>query len=403
MKAAGLRIVAICLCLVGMCILPYLIPITHVNMAIEIAFFSLLAMSFNMLFGYGGMLSFGHSAYFGIGAYTTALLFKHFTGLPLILSLLLGGIAGALGGLLAGFFCVRLKGAYFALLTMAFNQFFFAIALKWRSLTGGDDGYRVSDTEEIHRTLAFPAGGASHRLVIDNLNGSITVTGYAGDDVQVSVHRVTRGDSREQLEEGKKKITLDVREEEGRIILYVNTPWRCGDGSPAFDRRDYYGYDADFTFDVRVPAATEVFVKTVNKGSITVTGVRGDFEVHNVNGPVAMTGIGGSGLASTVNGGVDVRFSRNPTGRCGFRTVNGTIEVSVPDDLSADLRLKTFNGDVRSDFDVTGLPQEVPPPRKIGRRTVYGGDEFFSVRAGSGGPAMEFETLNGDIRILKAH
>ena len=143
MKAAGLRIVAICLCLVGIGILPYLIPITHVNMAIEIAFFSLFAMSFNMLFGYGGMLSFGHSAYFGIGAYTTALLFKHFTGLPLILSLLLGGIAGALGGLLAGFFCVRLKGAYFALLTMAFNQFFFAIALKWRSLTGGDDGLSI--------------------------------------------------------------------------------------------------------------------------------------------------------------------------------------------------------------------------------------------------------------------
>ena len=55
----------------------------------------------------------------------------------------MGGIAGALGGLLAGFFCVRLKGAYFALLTMAFNQFFFAIALKWRSLTGGDDGLSI--------------------------------------------------------------------------------------------------------------------------------------------------------------------------------------------------------------------------------------------------------------------
>jgi branched-chain amino acid transport system permease protein len=144
MKAASLKIVVICLCLVGIGVLPYFAPITHVNMAIEIAFFSLYAMSFNMLFGYGGMLSFGHSAYFGIGAYTTALMFKHFAGLPLVVSLLLGGIAGALGGLLAGFFCVRLKGAYFALLTMAFNQFFFAIALKWRSLTGGDDGLSIT-------------------------------------------------------------------------------------------------------------------------------------------------------------------------------------------------------------------------------------------------------------------
>ena len=55
MKAASLRIVAICLCLAGIGVLPYLVPITHVNMAIEISFFSLYAMSFNMLFGYGGM------------------------------------------------------------------------------------------------------------------------------------------------------------------------------------------------------------------------------------------------------------------------------------------------------------------------------------------------------------
>ena len=268
---------------------------------------------------------------------------------------------------------------------------------------GGDDGWRVSDTEDIRKTLEFPPGGAAHQLVIDNLNGSITVTGYDGSDVQVSAHRVSWGDSRDKLEEGEKKITLDITRDEGKIVLFVNTPWRCSDGSPAFDRREYYGYDADFTFDVRVPFATDVFLKTVNKGSVTVTGVNGAFEVHNVNGPVAMKGIGGSGLVSTVNGGLDVQFSRNPAARCGFRTVNGTIEISVPDDLSADLRLKTFNGDVRSDFEVTGLPQQIPPPRKIGRRTVYGGDEFFTVRAGKGGPEMVFETLNGNIRILKAH
>jgi branched-chain amino acid transport system permease protein len=124
-------------------ILPFVLPVTHVNMVTEIAFFSLFALSFSMLFGYGGLLSLGHSAYFGIGAYTVALLIKYGLGLSLLLTFLAGGLAGALGGLLAGFFCVRLKGAYFALLTMAFNQFFFALALKWRSLTGGDDGLSI--------------------------------------------------------------------------------------------------------------------------------------------------------------------------------------------------------------------------------------------------------------------
>lgn len=136
-------------------VLPYVLPVTHVNMVIEIAFFSLFALSFSMLFGYGGLLSLGHSAYFGIGAYTVALLIKHGLGLSLLLTLLAGGLAGALGGLLAGFFCVRLKGAYFALLTMAFNQFFFALALKWRSLTGGDDGLSIKKLD-----LTLPGIGA---------------------------------------------------------------------------------------------------------------------------------------------------------------------------------------------------------------------------------------------------
>jgi branched-chain amino acid transport system permease protein len=131
-------LILLCLGLIGLP--PHFLPVIHINMLIEVAFYALFAVSFNLLFGYGGLLSFGHAAYFGIGAYTVALLLKHAAGFPLLPALLLGGIAGGLGGLLAGVFCVRLKGAYFALLTMAFNQFFFAVALKWRSLTGGDDG-----------------------------------------------------------------------------------------------------------------------------------------------------------------------------------------------------------------------------------------------------------------------
>jgi branched-chain amino acid transport system permease protein len=84
-------------------------------------------------------------------------------GFPLLPALLLGGIAGGLGGLLAGFFCVRLKGAYFALLTMAFNQFFFAIALKWRSLTGGDDGMSLKKPDLYLPGLgSFPMTKVTH-------------------------------------------------------------------------------------------------------------------------------------------------------------------------------------------------------------------------------------------------
>jgi branched-chain amino acid transport system permease protein len=140
MNKRVLRVSIVVLCLAILTVLPRIVSVTNINMLTEVAFLGLFALSFNMLFGYGGLLSFGHSACFGIGAYAVALLIKSFVGVPLLLALFLGGIAGGLAGLLAGAFCVRLKGGYFALLTMAFNQFFFAIALKWRSLTGGDDG-----------------------------------------------------------------------------------------------------------------------------------------------------------------------------------------------------------------------------------------------------------------------
>lgn len=130
-------------CLGLIIILPHILPAVQVNILIEMTFFALFAVTFNMLLGYGGLLSFGHSAYFGLGAYTLALSFKHIAGFPLLLAILMGGIAGGLGGIIIGSLCVRMKGAYFALLTLAFNQFLYAIALKWRAVTGGDDGLTV--------------------------------------------------------------------------------------------------------------------------------------------------------------------------------------------------------------------------------------------------------------------
>jgi hypothetical protein len=272
------------------------------------------------------------------------------------------------------------------------------------SLSGGSDRPGLSEKEDIRKTLRYPAGGgSSNRLVVDNISGSITLTGYDGSDIQLVAHRTSYGSTAEKLNESKAKIRLDIREEPGTIILYVNTPWRCSDGSVSYRRRDNDGFDADFDFEIKVPSNSDFSVKTVNKGGISVSDLSGAFEVENVNGGIRMSGIAGSGLASTVNGNVDVRFGKNPQLPCGFKTVNGSIEISVPGELSADLKLKTFNGEVYTDFEVTGLPRPVSAPERIGRRTVYRGDEFFSVRAGGGGPSLVFETLNGDIRIRRNH
>jgi len=108
-------------------------------LVITMVIYSLFALSYNILFGHAGLLSFGHAAYFGIGAYTSIILFKRF-GFGMLPGIVAGGLSGALLGLIFGIFVVRLGGTYFALLTLALNELIYAAAQKWRAITGGEDG-----------------------------------------------------------------------------------------------------------------------------------------------------------------------------------------------------------------------------------------------------------------------
>jgi branched-chain amino acid transport system permease protein len=110
---------------------------------------ALAAMSVNFLLGFTGVLSFGHAAYFGLGAYGAGLSLKFLaasTPLSILMGTLLGGVVGAiLGALIA-----RSRGVYFAMVTIAFGQVLYYIAFQWSSLTGGDDGLRGFARQPLH-------------------------------------------------------------------------------------------------------------------------------------------------------------------------------------------------------------------------------------------------------------
>jgi branched-chain amino acid transport system permease protein len=118
---------------------PVLLPPFFLQLLTEIAIIGLFATAFNLLMGFGGMVSFGHAAYFALGAYAAALLVKR-AGLPMLLALPAAPVVAALGALLFGFFIVRLTHTYFAMLSLAFGQIVFTVIFKWKTLTGGDDG-----------------------------------------------------------------------------------------------------------------------------------------------------------------------------------------------------------------------------------------------------------------------
>jgi branched-chain amino acid transport system permease protein len=107
--------------------------------ATEVMIFALFAVSLHFLMGLGGMVSFGHAAYFGLGAYGAALTVTHL-GWPMEAALVAGPIVGGLGALAVGWLCVRLAGVYLAMLTLAFAQIAWSIVFQWYDVTGGDNG-----------------------------------------------------------------------------------------------------------------------------------------------------------------------------------------------------------------------------------------------------------------------
>jgi branched-chain amino acid transport system permease protein len=110
-----------------------------VSVLIELAIFVLFAASLHLIMGPGGMASFGHAAYFGLGAYGAALA-AQWLGAPMLAGLALAPFLAGLFGLLFGWFCVRLSGVYSAMLTLAFAQIAWSVAFQWVEVTGGDNG-----------------------------------------------------------------------------------------------------------------------------------------------------------------------------------------------------------------------------------------------------------------------
>jgi len=140
-------------------------PFTVV-LATDILIFALFAASLHFMMGGGGMVSFGHAAYFGLGAYCAALLVVNMDT-PMSLAIMLAPLAAGLGALVFGWFCVRLTDVYLAMLSLAFAQIVWSVVFQWYEVTGGDDGligiwpadWASDRTVFYYLTLAICAGG----------------------------------------------------------------------------------------------------------------------------------------------------------------------------------------------------------------------------------------------------
>jgi hypothetical protein len=247
----------------------------------------------------------------------------------------------------------------------------------------------VEDQETIHHSYA---GGAGHKLVVENFAGAIHVTG-GGSQIEVTLVRHNRADSAAKLAEAKRDVKLEITEETGEVKLHQ-------DYHQVSPHGDDDSYRVEFDYDIQVPAGTALALHNFNS-EIAVKGTSGDFNLHSFNGHIELDDVTGAGNVHTFNGPVKVAFRRNPERDLSVKTFNGPVDVYLQPGLNAELSYKTFNGGVFSDFEVAPMAAESSAERN-GAKYVYHSGRSGSGRIGQGGPKLEFEGFNGPIRLHEA-
>ena len=140
----GLAVIGILILMV----IPTMISQYYVYLLATVFTTALLASSLNLVLGYGGLLHLHHGVFYGVGAYTVAIVMTK-TSWPFAVAVILGPLVAALIALLIGWFCVRLRGLYFGMLTLALGQLVWAIVYRWNALTNGDNGIHAISVPEF--------------------------------------------------------------------------------------------------------------------------------------------------------------------------------------------------------------------------------------------------------------
>jgi len=249
------------------------------------------------------------------------------------------------------------------------------------------------------------------------MRGSIMIKGYEGKDVIVEAkvrekslsgkaeeaeeeeeaereERAERAEQKKSAEKaaGMKRIsgaaTTGLEVEEENNVVNVQT--------------GFWKYAVDLT--IQVPYATNLKLGSNNEGDITVENVSGEIEVNNLNGSIRLKNVSGTAIADTLNGEVNVVLTKvTPDKPMSFSTMNGDIDVTVPADIKANVKMKSERGDVYSDFDIVLKPgpQKVEEGKKEGGKFRISFEKSIFGTINGGGPEFQFNTFNGDIYIRK--
>jgi hypothetical protein len=245
--------------------------------------------------------------------------------------------------------------------------------------------------DKITVPLTNPAQPVTIRATM--MTGSIRVTAGTGRDLVVTTSEsARRRPARDSAPPGMTRIggRPGMNIEEDHNVVTISSGAMDGGGDLV----------------IETPANTNLQLTTMNGGTIEVTGVSGDHELENMNGSISLTNVSGSVVAHTMNGTITASLEHISSNKpMSFTSLNGKVDVTLPADTKARLRLKSDNGSIFSDFDVK-LEADLNKPVVEDTRSQNGKykisvDKAVTGTINGGGPEYTFQTMNGNILIHK--
>lgn len=246
----------------------------------------------------------------------------------------------------------------------------------------------AQDASSDRTTIAFSDPSRPGMVKVALLNGGITVRGYAGKEVIVEAHtRGARHRPAPPRADGLRRLDvpgtgLSMEEQDNVLNISVRP-----------------GETTDLA--LQVPWNTSLNLKSMNDGDILVESVQGEIDADNLNGSVILRNISGTAVAHSLNKGVTAVFDRVASGKSmSFSSFNGDIDVTLPADVKARVKLKTNNGEIFTDFEMTLESRDGGTSGRSRMRRMQSDKAFYGAING-GGPEMQFTTFNGKIYIRK--
>ena len=254
------------------------------------------------------------------------------------------------------------------------------------------------------RLLEVPAEKV---LYLPNINGSITVIAENRSDIQISYQRELSAPNTEILEIAKSNVVLQSKSVDDTVLVFIDgicgsEKWKST--KSAINKRSYYTENCNDKFkfkidmELRVPSNQNLHLSTVNDGDISVTGVSGTMSLHNVNGSIRVDEASNVIKARTINGDVDISFTKTPTSGS-YYTLNGDINMNLPKGFSTSATFKSFNGDIYTNVQEVQQEPMITKKEEKGSGTTFRAELNTMITIREGGGILNIETFNGNAYI----